>query len=47
MRIISQNPDVILVNFPDDRTYIGTLINDNQIQWCGLGSLGTNNVWNR
>ncbi|GEM_PF-4997036 len=45
--IISQNPDVILVNFPDDRTYIGTLINDNQIQWCGLGSLGTNNVWNR
>ena len=45
--VLFSEPDVISVNFPDDRTYIGTLINDKQIQWCGLGDLRIDNVWNR
>lgn len=45
--VLSENPYVILVKFPDDRDYVGTLINNNQIQWCGLGGLTANNVWNR
>lgn len=45
--VLSENPVVININFPDDRTYIGTLINENQIQWCGLGALRTDNVWTR
>lgn len=45
--VLCENPDVILVSFPDDNIYIGTLINEKQIQWSGLGELGINNVWNR
>lgn len=44
---ISENPEVVYINFPDDRAYIGTLINEHQIQWCGIGSFKDNNVWNR
>jgi len=45
--VLCENPDVILVNFPDDRMYVGTMINDKQIQWSGVGELRDNNVWNR
>ncbi|NET64020.1 MAG: hypothetical protein F6K63_06220 [Moorea sp. SIO1G6] len=45
--VICSDPDVIRVNFPDDRVYIGTLINQNQIQWAGIGTLNANNVWTR
>ena len=45
--LLCENPDVVLINFPDDRPYTGTLINQNQIQWCGLGTLRDKNVWNR
>ena len=41
------NPDVILVNFPDDKMYVGTLVNEKELQWCRLGQLWTNNVWKR
>jgi hypothetical protein len=45
--VLCEKPDVILVDFPDDRMYVGTLIKNEQIQWSALGTLQTNNVWNR
>ena len=45
--VICSDPYVMRVNFPDDRVYIGALINQNQIRWAGVGTLRANNVWNR
>ena len=45
--LLSTKPFVINVLFPDDGRYIGTLINQRQIQWSRIGKLRTNVVWNR
>ena len=43
----SSNPVVVNVNFTDDARYIVVMINNHQIQWCRIGSLRTDNVWNK
>lgn len=46
--MLANDPQVVKVQFPgDSRTYVGTLINDDQIQWCSTGDLWNDNVWGR
>ena len=45
--VTSNSPGVVLIDFQDDATYVGTLINDNEIQWSRLGELRPKNIWRR